>query len=166
MQTSGIRKDSAVGAARLTDELLAFVRTVMRSGQGPFLTVVEELGLSLTQAKALWILDGCTGELSSSALADRLGLSPAATSRAADDLFRRGLLSRHEAEHDRRMKLLGLTAKGRRAVEAMDEARRQGADEWVSSLTPSQRSRASASLAPLLELVAEVSADRNMKAGR
>lgn len=161
MQPSGTRNEEAVTPEHLTDELLAFVRTVMRAGQGPFLAVIEELGLSLTQTKMLWIFDASGEELSSSAVAQRLGLSPAATSRAADELFRRGLVSRREAEHDRRIKLLGLTAAGADAVETMDAARRQGAHDWATTLSPEQRERASSSLAPLLALVSEVHAQRD-----
>ncbi len=163
MQPSSVRNDTEVTPEHLTDELLAFVRTVMRAGQGPFLAVIEELGLSLTQTKTLWIFDASGEELSSSAVAQRLGLSPAATSRAADELFRRGLISRREAEHDRRIKLLGLTTDGAGAVETMDQARRQGALEWATSLSPQQRGRASASLAPLLDLVDEVRAQCDLE---
>lgn len=141
---------------QLSDDLLAVIRTVMRAGGGRFLTVIEEHDISMTAMKLLMTLDATDSDLPVSKVAASLGLSLAATSRAVEDAVKRGFVSRTEADYDRRVKLLALTADGDQLVEQLNAARREGADAFVARLTDEQCAHASAALKPLLELMDEL----------
>jgi DNA-binding MarR family transcriptional regulator len=144
MQTTG------VSPQQLTEELMTFLATTMKTAQGEVFRVVAELELTMTQLKALHVLDGAEGELTPSELAKLLGLSPAATGRAVDALTRQGVVSRREDQTDRRVKRLALTDSGRQAVGRIMAARHEGLMTLVTSLDPSQREALSAALQPLL----------------
>jgi DNA-binding MarR family transcriptional regulator len=141
---------TGVSAKQLTDELMAFLATTMKTAQGEVFRVVEELDLSMTQLKLLHVLDGADRELTPSELARLVGLSPAATGRAVDGLTRQALVSRREDDADRRVKRLALTDTGRQAVGRIMAARHEGLMGLVASLDPAQRDALSAALRPLL----------------
>lgn len=143
-------------ARQLSDELLTVIRNVMRAGGGRFLAVLEEHALSMTTMKLLMILDASEQELPVSKVAAQVGLSLAATSRAVDDAVKRNLVSRTEADYDRRVKLLALTSQGSHLVEQINAARREGADDFVARLTDEQCRDVSAALTPLLDLFAQI----------
>jgi DNA-binding MarR family transcriptional regulator len=111
--------------------------------------VLGELELSMTQMKTLSMLDDCLQEVSVKELSDLLGLSLPATSRTVDGLLRRGLLSRHEDEVDRRMKRVRLTGDGRAVVQRIVTARLQGLEAYASTLSDDQRGQL---MAVLLDL--------------
>jgi hypothetical protein len=69
MQSTGI------SARQLTDELMTFLATTMKTAQSEVFKIVEELDLSMTQLKMLFVLDGSDGELTPSELA-KLSASP------------------------------------------------------------------------------------------
>jgi DNA-binding MarR family transcriptional regulator len=144
MQTTG------VSSQQLAEELMAFLATTMKTAQGEVFRVVEELDLSMTQLKMLFVLDNSDRELTPSELAKLVDLSPAATGRAVDALSRQGIVSRREDEADRRVKRLALTATGRVAVDRIMTARREGLTRLVEPLDPAQRAALSAALRPLL----------------
>ena len=124
--------------------------TSMKSGQGEAFRLAEELDLSLTQLKMLFVLDNADRELTSSELAKLIGLSPAATGRAADALTRAGIVSRREDEEDRRVKRLALTEKGSDVLRRMNAARLDGLTRLFEPLAQAQRDALSAALRPLL----------------
>jgi DNA-binding MarR family transcriptional regulator len=141
---------TGVSAKQLTDELMAFLATTMKTAQGEVFRVVEELDLSMTQLKLLHVLDGADGELTPSELARLVGLSPAATGRAVDALTRQNLVSRREDDADRRVKRLALTDAGTHAIGRIMAARHEGLMGLVMSLDPAQRDALGAALRPLL----------------
>jgi DNA-binding MarR family transcriptional regulator len=140
----------AVSAKQLADELVSFLATTMKTAQGEVFKVVEELDLSMTQLKMLFVLDGSEAELTPSELAKSIGLSPAAAGRAADALTRQGIVSRREDDEDRRVKRLALTEHGQECVNRISAARREGLVRLTQSLDPEQRAALSQALAPLL----------------
>jgi DNA-binding MarR family transcriptional regulator len=141
---------TAVTSEQLTDELIRFLGTTMKSTQGEVFRIVEELDLTMTQLKILYVLDNADRELTPSELAKSVGLSPAATGRAVDALTRQGIVSRREDEADRRVKRLALSGAGRDAVTRITAARREGLARLIDSLSPQQRDDLSAALQPLL----------------
>jgi DNA-binding MarR family transcriptional regulator len=141
---------TGVSAQQLTDELMTFLATTMKTAQGEVFRVVEELDLTMTQLKLLHVLDGADRELTPSELAKLVGLSPAATGRAVDALTRQDLVSRREDDADRRVKRLGLTDSGRQAIGRIMAARHEGLMTLVTSLDPAQRDALSVALQPLL----------------
>jgi DNA-binding MarR family transcriptional regulator len=143
-------QSTAISARQLTDELMVFLVTTMKTAQSEVFKIVEELDLSMTQLKMLFVLDGSDGELTPSELAKLVGLSPAATGRAVDGLTRQGIVSRREDAADRRVKRLGLTDAGLQAVDRITAARHAGLMRLVEPLDASQRAALSVALQPLL----------------
>src|SRR3954453_19551544 len=122
----------------------------MREGQSDMFRVVEELGITLTQFKIMHLLDFADGEAPPSELARKIGLSPAATSRAADALARQGIVARRDDEDDRRVKWLSLTAGGHEAIDHITDARTNAIARLTATLDDEQRAALSEALGPLL----------------
>jgi DNA-binding MarR family transcriptional regulator len=123
---------------------------IMRASQGQFMRVFEELDLSLTQMKLLVQLEeGDTESVSS--LGGCIGLSPAASSRAVDQLVRRGLIDRVESPEDRRARLLHLSDQGREVLAQVTRARIIGVEQFIATVPDEQREALSAALLPILE---------------
>jgi MarR family transcriptional regulator, organic hydroperoxide resistance regulator len=76
---------------------------------------LEELGLTLTLADALWQLDPALGLLSRRELAERLHCDPSNVTFLVNRLEQRRLVSRAPARGDRRVKALTLTPAGIKA---------------------------------------------------
>ncbi len=104
--------------------MYALAAYLLRDGRtsGTF-NAIAELDLSFTQIKALCALELDGEERSVKALAESLGVSLPAMSRAVDGLFERGLVEREEDPADRRMKRVRLTSAGRKVPVALNEAR-------------------------------------------
>ena len=96
------------------------------------------------------------------AVADRLGISLAAMSRAADGLVQRGLVGRLEDPEDRRIKRLSLTPAGDELVRKLIQSRLAGIEGFVDSLSAKERALLEKALGPILER-SEIAAfaDRN-----
>jgi len=109
----------------------------------------HELDISITQMKTLHVLAEGGSEVSVKELSDRLGLSLPGASRIVDALMRRGWLERREDPDDRRMKRIGITAEGRKALDRIETARLAGLEDYAASLTPEQRTRLSSALSDL-----------------
>src|SRR5439155_25233940 len=107
MQASTAQKQAiAEEEAQLVEQLNAFLHHIWKhcSPQGGFLEVIDELGLSFSQLKALQFLSTAPApELSLKQLGDQLGLSLPAASRAVDGLVQRGLVTRTEDVEYRHM---------------------------------------------------------------
>jgi DNA-binding MarR family transcriptional regulator len=145
----------------LARRLAGFFRYMALAGQNDLLREVSELDLSLTQLKALSTLDQ-QGELSVKALADELGLSLPTTSRAADGLFKRGLVERDEDPDDRRVRRLRLTRSGRRVMADLMAIRVAGLSRLLKEFSDEERER----LADALELILERDEVRMLCPGR
>lgn len=75
-------------------------------------------------------------------IASRLGVTNAAASQLIDKLVQAAMVERTEDEHDRRVKQLTLTPKGREWVEAGHKARLAWTVSLAESLSPEQRAAA------------------------
>src|SRR4051812_42864382 len=96
-----------------------FARTLDHQG-----TFLETLGLTYTQAKLLWRLEvGDTPSLKE--LAKRCGVDPSNLGGVVDQLTERGLVYSRPGEHDKRVRVIRLTADSvrlrRRLVACMSE---------------------------------------------
>jgi DNA-binding MarR family transcriptional regulator len=141
---------TAVSAAQLTGELADFLRLAIRPGQDEALRLAAELDLSMSQLRALFVLDGNDAELAVNELAERIGLSMAATGRALDHLVRTDLVSRREDQDDRRVKRIAITPRGRRAMSGLARAKRAGLRRFADGLDHAERERLSQAIAPVL----------------
>src|SRR3954453_151214 len=99
------------GSPRLATELAALVTYIHRRCAAEMLEIVGSLELSISQIKALHLLD-LAGPRSLGDLAAQLHLSPPATGRAVDDLHRAGLAERSEEAADRRVRRVRITSGG------------------------------------------------------
>jgi len=112
--------------------------------------LAHDFDLSFSQMKALHALASEPEAVSVKALGEKLGLSLAAMSRAADELVQRDLVNRTEDRTDRRIKRLCLTDKGRGLVQKMRELRMAGFEQFVATLTPKQRAQLAKTLESIL----------------
>lgn len=137
-------------AARLT----ALMRHLFLYDRGSQLRVMEEKKLSLTQCKAILEIGGLGEVLPSCGLkelAEKLGASTPAMSRAVDDLVKKGLVTRVEDPDDRRARRIELTAKGRGVVDEIVTVRLQGVTAFATSLSAAQRRKLDAAIDALMD---------------
>ena len=138
-----------VSSKKLAAELLELWHHLMRGSSEQMYALIAELDISITQMKTLHVLAEGGSEVSVKELSDRLGLSLPGASRIVDALMRRGWLERREDPDDRRMKRVGITAEGRKALDRIETARLAGLEDYAASLTPEQRTRLSSALSDL-----------------
>ena len=144
----------------LTGDMYALAAYLLRSANLGTFNAIAELDLSFTQIKALCALETDGQERSVKALADSLGVSLPAMSRAVDGLFERGLVGREEDKADRRMKRVRLTGSGRQVPLALNEARLSALQELISSLTEPEADALGSALGLILERREEIAAYR------
>jgi len=128
--------------------MYALASYLMRSANVGTFKKIGELDLTFTQLKALCVLESDDDGQGRSvkALAESLGVSLPAMSRAVDGLFERGFVGREEDAVDRRMKRVRLTDA---APLALNEARLSALHELMDSLDDEQAE----ALARALELI-------------
>ena len=147
--------------------MAALAKYLLRTANMGTFNAIAELDLSFTQIKALCALDTAGEERSVKALAESLGVSLAAMSRAVDGLFERGLVGREEDQADRRMKRVCLTDAGGAVPRALNDARLSALQELMSSLGDEEALALEHALGLILERHAEIAAYRpTEKAGR
>jgi DNA-binding MarR family transcriptional regulator len=135
----------------LARQLAGLFHCMANANNRDFLPEISELDLSLTQLKALAALDERAEALSVKELAERLGLSLAATSRSVEGLVKRKLVERDEDLVDRRIRRIGLTARGRRIVERLVAIRVAALERLVASFNDEQRDKLADALVAILE---------------
>jgi DNA-binding MarR family transcriptional regulator len=86
---------------------------VMQANKPRFMALAQELGLAPMQLHALRLIEPGV-EVPMSSLAGKLFCDNSNVTGIVDRLEARGLIERHPAEHDRRVKLLVLTKAGER----------------------------------------------------
>jgi DNA-binding MarR family transcriptional regulator len=119
---------------------------------GAAIRAIDESGLTFTQMKVLMTVAG-PGEAPPGLkpVAEGLGLSLPAVSRAVDGLVKRGLVARTEDPSDRRQRLLTGTEEGERLAGRIMAARLEGLGRFAASLTDEERGHLDAALELLLE---------------
>src|SRR5215207_5577485 len=140
MQRSSARKQVAAPASpELARQLLGFFRFAWASGDSEFLREVSDLELTFTQFKTLMLLAHDPGDLSVKDVADRLGISLPAASRAVDPLVRRGIVERTEDTVDRRVKRVRTTRDGERLVERLIATRIKSFEQLLDGFSVTER---------------------------
>ena len=140
--------------------MYALASYLMRTANVRTFNAIAELDLSFTQIKALCALETDGEERSVKALAESLGVSLPAMSRAVDGLFERGFVGLEEDPGDRRMKRVRLTDAGRTVPRALNEARLSALQELISSLGDEEAQALENALGLILERRAEIAAHR------
>jgi DNA-binding MarR family transcriptional regulator len=125
--------------ASIANELYALVVHMHKNCNADLFAAVGELELTLTQIKLLHHLDDAPTPLSLKHAAELVHVSLPAASRTVDDLVRRGFAARDEDTEDRRMKRVTITAAGRSVIRRLNAARLNGLEQFVASLTDTER---------------------------
>jgi DNA-binding MarR family transcriptional regulator len=155
----------AVDRGALSRDMATLANYLLRTANMGTFNAIAELDLSFTQIKSLCALETAGEEQSVKALAESLGVSLAAMSRAVDGLFERGLVGRDEDPADRRMKRVRLTAAGAEVPRALNDARLSALQELMSSLGDEEALALESALALILERHAEIAAYRPIEKG-
>ena len=102
---------------------------------------VSDHDLTLSQLKTLSLLSELppSSPLSLKEVAERLGISLPAASRAVDPLVRRGLVVRREDEEDRRIKRVSTTAEGDALTQRLMAARVSALEVLISGFSVTER---------------------------
>lgn len=130
------------------------MRYLLQFDRGETLRALEQSGLTLTQCKTLLLLAGGHQEPEPAAvngLADSLGVSLSSISRAVDGLVQKRLVTRAEDERDRRVRRVAITAKGQRLADGLLAARIAGLEDFVGTLTVTQRRKLDSAVGALLD---------------
>ena len=134
----------------LADALEALLQRVVCSQAESDLHSMIESDLSMSQFRCLVTLARNGQAIPIHELAERLHLSLATAGRNIDRLVAQDLVIRREDPHDRRVRLVSLSAQGRQVVSGIDEARHNALLSFVRSLAPPDRSRLHAALLPIV----------------
>lgn len=84
-------------------------------------------------------------------MGDDLGVTSAAASQMLERLVQQGLIDRSEDPHDRRVKQIVLTDKGRQMIHDGFRARQSWLDDLARRFTPTEREQIGAALSILVE---------------
>jgi DNA-binding MarR family transcriptional regulator len=139
-------------AAQIAAGLGALMRcTLNYGGGGDYLSAIEESGLTLTQLKVVMVLQaGGEEPRSVKQIAEELGITPPAATRAVDALFDRQLVDRSEDLEDRRVRRIAITARGRDLVEAVISQRMASLEAFAADLSATQRRKLTAAFEALM----------------
>lgn len=155
-----------VGAHETAARLSALLRHLFLYDRGNMLRAIEETGLTTTQTKVLLELGGL-GEGAEPRgvgdLAEAFGTSVPAMSRAVDCLVRERLVTRVESSADRRVRLVGITAKGKRLVQKLVVIRQAAMEAFTESLDEGQRRKLDEAIDALMDRDDIAAAFRHLK---
>jgi DNA-binding MarR family transcriptional regulator len=135
----------------LAGDLYALIVFLHKNCNSDLFEAMGVLELSITQLKLLHQLEHADCELTLKQAAELLPLSLPAASRTVDDLFRRGLIERHEDIEDRRMKRISLTEPGRSVIRRLNATRLSGLEKFTQSLNEDERGTLARALTQLLQ---------------
>lgn len=127
-----------------------FLMRLMGMGEGEAMDNLVAMDLSFTQVRALFVLAQCGAPVAIHEVAERLGLSVAATGRSVDQLVNQGLLERREDLRDRRIKRISLSEAGRTIASGHLETKRNELRAFAARLPESDRNQLFDSLKSIL----------------
>ncbi|MGF6933431.1 DNA-binding MarR family transcriptional regulator [Paraburkholderia sp. UCT70] len=103
-----------------------------------FAQETSEFNITPVQFSLLTALDSL-GEMDQNTLATEVGLERSSVAEVIPRLNARGLVSRTQAEHDKRLRLVKLTPAGKRLVKKMGQAVQRAHDRTIEHLSPLER---------------------------
>jgi DNA-binding MarR family transcriptional regulator len=134
----------------LAGDLYALIVFLHKNCNSDLFEAMGVLELTITQIKLMHQLELTDRELTLKQAAELVPLSLPAASRTVDDLFRRGLIERHEDIEDRRMKRISLTEAGRSVIRKLNAARLSGLEQFTQTLNEDERGTLARALSELL----------------
>lgn len=133
----------------LADLVMRFSNTLNVQSVGSVLAILREADLSLPRLVALTYLYKA-GPASISQICEHLNLALGTTSHVVDQLVQGDYVERREAEQDRRLKAVSLTAAGQALVERFLDLRRSEAAQRLERLSPELSMRLATVLAEVM----------------
>jgi len=132
---AGASRKAPAGASRktLSKDIVRDVAAVCGSLQRLNLATWLKLDLSMPQFRALAVVSQHPG-VTVGDLGGRLSVGQSAASLLADQLVRRGLVTRSEDPADRRRTLLACTPAGESLVGELQRGKRQTVRDWLAAL--------------------------------
>jgi DNA-binding MarR family transcriptional regulator len=142
--------ETSTATATTGDLVYGLMRAIMLTPEEDRYAAIEENDLTVSQVRALVTLACADPDpVSGGRIAERIGASPAAVSRALDGLVQKGFVTRRESTTDRRVRLFGVTGPGLELADDLVALRRAQIDSFLTTLTPAERDRIHDALAPL-----------------
>jgi DNA-binding MarR family transcriptional regulator len=154
--SAGGLEGSVVREALLRD-MYALVSFLLRNSNVGAFDAIAELDLSFTQIKALCAMDLDETEPSLKGLAESMGVSLPAMSRAVDGLYVRGFVDRCEDREDRRIKRIALTESGRAVTATLSGVRMLAGERFLSSLGDEEAQALGRALELVIDARSEIS---------
>ncbi len=133
----------------------------MRRSMRNFILYSKASGLSMSQIHVLFQIH--RRGLTVSEIGDELGVTNAAASQMLDRLVQEGLIVRSEDPHDRRVKQLVLTEKGRKILDETIQSRQAWLHDLSNRLSPAEQEQVIAALHVLIEKVEQLDQTPNPK---
>lgn len=124
-------------AARRPD-LAAMLDPLLRDTVAAEEPVLRKHGLTMWGYVVLTALDGSPMR-TQAALAEAIGADKSRIIPTLDELQQAGYIERHPDPDDRRVRLLAITADGRRVKDAAQAEIQRGEDRWLGELDPADR---------------------------
>jgi len=135
---------------QITQPLREWMDVFMHRSMRGWTHFAKSTGLSMPQFSILMQLH-YKGACGMSAISERFDVSAAAASQLVDKLVQAGYIERTEDPHDRRAKLLKLSANGSKLVDDGIQERYRWMDELTNKLSAAEQTQISAALAILTE---------------
>jgi DNA-binding MarR family transcriptional regulator len=107
----------------LTRQILTGMVALVQGVRRSFPTTIDDLDITMRQCRAIMVLAEAPASMSK--LAHTISASLPSTTGLVDRLVQRGMVSRHEDAHDRRLVICELTPKGREVIDAFAQADRE-----------------------------------------
>jgi DNA-binding MarR family transcriptional regulator len=134
-----------------------WIEVFMRRSMRNFILYAKESGLSMSQVGALFRI--YRGASNVSDFGDDLGITSAAASQMLERLVQQELILRSEDPHDRRVKQIVLTDKGRRILHEHFQARQGWLDDLASTLSAGEKEQITAALNILIDKASQFERD-------
>ena len=136
-------------AKQFESVMRAWLEVFMSRSTEEFARFLKKKELNYAQYGALMRLYH-HGDCAVSALSKPFGITIPGASQLVDKLVQEGYVERTESIHDRRVKQLALTSRGRALVQASMDARLDWTRELSTALSPEQRASITQALAELI----------------
>jgi len=139
----------------VVNALQKWMELFMRRSMRDFVFYCKENNVSMSQMNALFHLHH-KGTCGVSEVGEHLGVTNAAASQILERMTQQALVVRSEDPHDRRVKQIEITDKGRKLLEDGIKARQGWWTELEGKLTPAEQEQVVVTLNVLIEKTAEL----------
>lgn len=135
---------------QLTRRIEEFFARLIGSVETEALNALADVELTFTQVRTVMLLASSADPMPINEIASQLSVSVAAAGRNVDRLVASGTATREESAHDRRVKLVGLSAVGRRMVDEQMAVKRAALQAFVERLSDEHVRTFGSALEPIL----------------